>query len=1743
MKRLLMAFLCLCLQYAAWGQAGSECSYWVDDDYASAKTVSMAASSWQSEIDVGNVTDGIHALHLQVRNSDGLTSSVVTRLFLKLAALTEHQVNGSCYCWFDGDYNSRRTVDFRHGVFMLDTDGLTDGLHTVYIQADGDTPSPAVAQIFLKLPEPSVNTADGSCYCWFDGDYNNRERVDYRQGVFMLGTTGLTDGIHTLNIQANGSTPMPTVTRLFVKLSEQTAYSTDGSYICWFDGDYTNRSTINANNGTFLLDIDGLTEGVHTVYVTANGSSQTPTVARLFVKLRNSEAVTFDGNCVCWFDDDYAGRQEVRVGDGILMLDANELTDGLHAVHVSSNNGHIPPVTKLFVKLSPLPTYTTNGTCYYWFDKNVVDVKSFQHEQGIAMLDVESLTEGLHTVSFRLDGNEAYPSTSALFLKLKNEDERLITGYEYWVNNESVGTKTQLSTPVTSTNVIGLLPVEQQSIRSNSFQFSIENDEPVMYAKNDIRFRFYTTKTNFADTLRHYVDYNVKQVVEDVVLLEPGIRQTTAKPTGNNIKWYKLVAEPGDSLQFRLDRAATVQLFAPSGEEVLNASGSDAVKWFGKHVRESGMYYLALHNTTATYGNTVSIDYNHIDKYAVLRQDVSVVGNGGFSSITFEGNGFRDLYSVDLFTEEGDTIHSSAIRHTSNDIVSLLFDFTDRRTCAYNAVFHFTTEDKCYQNMVMVENAKEIELTLDIKYPITFLRGTSTTYTITVTNRGNSTAFNVPMELYLSAGNTFDNIESVMFVDENGIEFNKIKLFDIDKDSLDTETLNFANDVFNDFKGLHAFVVNNDTIDRVSYGFTDQLITIPPNSSTTFFLTIKSNSTVDLKIRIPSDWLIVHSQRENLNSRKNLKKKNVLDRDWCCEKEGWECGASIVFNIAGMIPIAGCISGALDMWFYEIFEIACADGTDLNDKIGNFCNSFANSEKYKSFFNQGIGNIIACIVGKFLEKVAVLAKKIIPLKKASATAHINHRHAYDSFIAKQNEANLCNSKAQKAFNEGKYDLYKYWMEDYDKLMKEADELEKLSSSYWKEFKNIESQISSIESQIDNLKKELADIIGAITNAKKALDIKPECFKTWDKLKKDCPHNPNEKEGKSSPVNSMDPNEMYGYTAESGSKAVKDGLTDVYYRIQFENDTTFATAAAHDIYLADTLDATKFDLSTFKPTRIKIGEKSAELSGDKNFVITIDMRPGINAIAQVEGTYDEKKGIARWHISSLDPMTMEPTEYVSDGVLPVNTNGQGIGEVSYDISLKPGLAHGTTIGNRAGIVFDANDIIMTPTWTNVIDREQPASQVTDVQMLNDSTASVHIEATDELSGPWRYDVYVQYGEESAWFLAAQNVPIDKDANVKVYEGIDHGFYVVVTDSAGNVEQKAAAREYTFEVFGSQVDTNTKLQMGTGWNWISQNQQAALSVDAVKPKAQRILSQTDEVYKDERFGWTGDLQSLLPTEMYKVQMNEAAQLQLSGLLFNAAFRSIPLYEGWNWMGYPVAKTMTPAEALAKLEAEEGDALIGQDGLATFSDGQWTGTLTELNPGQGYMYRSASDKNLFLNATAQSSSRKANAQFSIHNEQLPDSWTVDKRKYPNVMGMVVCLYQNGNPVDDADDWLLGAFCGEECRGLAQTVGEQLMMNVYGQGGEKIVFYVMHRESGEILPVSESEEFRVDLVGSVHQPCVLNIGVLTGIDDIENPVWGGHQTIYDLQGRKVDDSQSTKGVYIVTDGRQNQTQKVVKR
>lgn len=1585
MRRYTLMFLLLCLYGLARGQTdGYNCYYWFDDDHASLRKVTSQTDSWQLMADASGLSESLHTIHLLVRDSEGRQSKPMTQLFMHTSELTEQSL---AYYWFDCQDGKPMTSPMLQGSFNIDASDLADGLHTFHYMVaknNGSISLPTVTY-FVKMPKGDA-TMKG--YYWFDEDTDIHE-VAVTNGTFEVDASHLSDGFHRFHYQvlhSNGTTSMPTA-NFFLK-------------------------TAQVSNGDML-------------------------------------------NCICSVDGQLHHIEKLSLQGGIIHwdLDMHDLTDGFHRIQlqaVTPSGAMCSSYTSYFMRVTTAEELG-DMHCVYAIDNDIFNTNaSIEGNDGNYHfdLDLSELSDGLHHISYMLynDRGTSTKIQTRFFLKVPLGGNA-IGQYQYWLNDDDINEAKTVTLPqkVNPLQLMSLLPVESRPLRSSLFQFGVSSGQPKIYAKNTIHLRFYDVAMRFTDAVKDYADYSVSQDVNVIKELESGIRETTSWPEENEIKWYQVTAERGDSLRFKLDHAATLQLFTPSGKLVYNVSGIESVNWGGLHAAEMGTFYLALHDVTATQGDDISIDYEHIDKYAVLRQDVSLVGNGGCSTITFEGNGFRDLYAVDLYNERGDSIKHIYIGHESDATTSVAFDFTGAALGVYHAKFHFTEEDKVFTNLVTVEEARDIELATTVTYPSTFLRGTSTTYAIKITNKGNMTAYNVPLSIKIS--NSADN--DISHVTLDGLDLKN--LFDYIED-FDGWTQAEIEDIRKQCDAIgedHYFIKVKSADDKGDSIFVRTGLfglIVPPNTTKTISLTLTASENVEVWVatakEVPPLTSYTYAEQTTNRVRYNIGVDDI--HNWfCCHYEQITCFGNIVADIADLASLFTGPEGAILM-----SAISCASNiiSQITTVAGTaFCNEEfiekSLKERIKEIYNNIsiVGTIVSC-----LSHVAL--------------------------------------KSQQ------------FMEWFEKV---------------------------------------------ISNGSLAFDVHSslsfECFDAFLSKKPNCPPEP--KGGTSNSVVSMDPNDIYGYSAESGSHAVKDGLTDVYYRIEFENDPAFATAAAHEIVVTDTLDATKFDLSTFTPTRVRIGEKSAELNGDKNFVTTIDMRPEINAIAQVTGTYDQSKGIAKWHITSLDPMTMEPTDDVMQGVLPVNYNGNGMGEVMFDISLKPGLAHGTTIDNRAAIVFDKNDVIMTPTWTNIIDRIAPESHVTNVVMANDSTAMVSITATDELSGPWRYNVYVQYGS-GAWFLGAENVPIDKPANVRVYEGINHGFYAVVTDSAGNVEQKQAEREFTFEIFRSQMETNTKVQLAQGWNWMSHNQDAPLLVEAMKPKAQRIISQTAELHKDNQQNWSGYLEELLPTEMYKVQMVEANELSLSGLLFNATFRSVPLRKGWNWIGYPVANAMSVGEALSKLEAEEGDAILSQDGIAIFSDGQWTGTLSTMYPGIGYMYRSVSDKNLFLNASAQYSARKMK---SAKTEQEA-TWSTDKHSYPDVMGFVADLYQNDSRAN-YDDYVVGAFCNGECRGIAKMSDGHLMMNVYGENGDVIKFRALHCESGEVLTIAEKEIMRTDVIGSIHQPYDLHIGRNTGIVTNENPHKTHRVEFYDMQGRRIDNSQIKKGVYLQIDSGQKKSRKIVNK
>ncbi len=1476
MRKHILLLLALCLHIAARGQtiitelelsglfntvSAQALYYWFDSDEANIQAADDLSGTYV--LDVSQLSDGLHTLHYRVTGTDNIIYALSSEVFLKMTnSLAEPEgetpvAAAQVQYWFDSGVDNVQIQEGLSGSWVLDVSQLSDGLHTLHYQVTGtdDVIYALSSEVFLKMtnslaePEDETPVAAAQVQYWFDSDVDNTQIQEGLSGSYVLDVSQLSDGLHTLHYQVTGTDDViyALSSEVFLKMTNSLAEPEDETPVAaaqvqyWFDSDVDNTQIQEGLSGSYVLDVSQLSDGLHTLHyqVTGTDGFVYAIASDVFLKMENSISEYVEAPAVAatqvqyWFDDDVDNMQIHKGLSGSYVLDVSQLSDGLHTLHyqvTGTDNIIYALSSEVFLKMANslaepyIETAMVAKKMKYWFDTDISSAVLTDVANSLQTIDVSALPSGLHTLYYQIvyeDGNVS-PAATGIFLKnyveAQAEGENSITKYQYWLNDNSTTLQTvTLDATVNPYTLIALLPMQKVPLSSGCFHFEVKDGMPMMYAKNDFHIRFHDAAGYFVDSdSRQFIDYSISQNVEPVQSLE-GYMGTVSlnKPDSNDVVWYTIHAEPGDTVAFCSSQATTIQVFAPSGAEVFKTSESASVNWGGIHTWESGTYYLAVHDVTGSK-EEMTLEYMHMDKYDVVDWDVHTVGNGGCSTITFKGNGFRDLYAVDLVIAPGDTIHSVDVSHDSDAETAVTFDFTNATLGDYNAVFHFTEEDKPVDNVVTVEEAVDIELATDVSFPSSFLRGTSTTYTIKIENKGNMTAYDVPLEIRLSS-ESFSNIESVIFKDIDGNDMDVFSLYFNEEDSTSAEDQQYFMNNVQSLSGLSTFIILRDTIRNVDVGFSDRLITIPPKHIFTIKVEVKCTSSINLYATIPSDWYSIYSAMESPMLK--LKKGNS-GKDYCCEKEKWECIVGNASDALGLIPVPllGCIPALVDLGTFSTFEIMCANGKGTKDNIKNYFANYYNNKNGNrgSAWGKVAGVVLGCFGAKI---IGVIGKLRSNLKSLNLNKKITLQQA-DNYAQIRNELideyDRMMRSADQYYKQGNITKAEEIEKEAQMLLNQADDYKMWADIKRYEASEIATEIKKVENQIEQEKENFDRIISYLKNGYNFLAGNLTCAKERLDAKNNCPPNPDGGGGTSTPAPPADPNDIYGYLSEAGSKFIADSVARVNYTIEFENDTTFATAAAHTIVIKDTLDKKVFDLTKFMPTSVRIGEREVFIDaadvvtgdGKTSFVRTIDMRPEINAIAQVEGEFNQKNGIAQWTFQSLDPMTMEPTDDLMQGILPVNYNGTaGIGEVMLEVGVKQGKADGTELSNRAGIVFDYEEAILTPTWTNIVDAVAPRSIVDGLTLLSDSTLRVFADGEDARSGVWKYEWYVRHGENAPWWKEGETY--EDCFDFRFYKEMDYAFCVIATDSAGNVERKELQAERLFKTYGEEFEEAVSL----------------------------------------------------------------------------------------------------------------------------------------------------------------------------------------------------------------------------------------------------------------------------------------------------------------------------------------------
>jgi len=299
--------------------------------------------------------------------------------------------------------------------------------------------------------------------------------------------------------------------------------------------------------------------------------------------------------------------------------------------------------------------------------------------------------------------------------------------------------------------------------------------------------------------------------------------------------------------------------------------------------------------------------------------------------------------------------------------------------------------------------------------------------------------------------------------------------------------------------------------------------------------------------------------------------------------------------------------------------------------------------------------------------------------------------------------------------------------------------------------------------------------------------------------------------------------------------------------------------------------------------------------------------------------------------------------------------------------------------------------------------------------------------------------------------------------------------------------------------------------SGWNWFSTNLLSSdMSVGSVlsglaPSEGDIIKSKTAFAVfdPDTSVGWVGSLTHLNNTSGYMIRLADAGTLLQDGVFVDPSATSVPIANGWNWIGYLPrnANGVGPALVnLATLGFLNGDEVIkGQASFAEWNSG-WFGSLDTMEPGKGYR--------LFLADPALPGSFQypgntapvTAPSFQVRNAamatQTQDAvWPFDPAQFEFNMTLILTVRNSGD-ASWGSGVVVGAFVGDECRGVA-TLAEvpglahpRAFATVHGRvpDGEVVSFRAYDPSTESSYDIQETIPFLADAAsGTLREPVPL--------------------------------------------------------
>ena len=308
----------------------------------------------------------------------------------------------------------------------------------------------------------------------------------------------------------------------------------------------------------------------------------------------------------------------------------------------------------------------------------------------------------------------------------------------------------------------------------------------------------------------------------------------------------------------------------------------------------------------------------------------------------------------------------------------------------------------------------------------------------------------------------------------------------------------------------------------------------------------------------------------------------------------------------------------------------------------------------------------------------------------------------------------------------------------------------------------------------------------------------------------------------------------------------------------------------------------------------------------------------------------------------------------------------------------------------------------------------------------------------------------------------------------------------------------------EVATSHVSIGQRYMQKAGWKW------ASLYGGGVRWNSpeyelgnvvEEIRSEDALLHNDPEYGYFGDIYSLETGTCYKIKVKEEEPGLLDlRIMYTGAYEDMQTHRQivpmWNWLGNPyqydhdINSVFSTEDSYAN-NFNVGDRIVSKDnGFAEYNGEKWTGTLTTLHAGLGYMYFNAASDTIDMEYLRESLMPQGTPEMNApqHKQSV---WTYNSAPFADNMTIVADL---GNDYS-AERFTVGAFVGDECRGEGEMIDGKCFITVHADKGETISFKLHDAVSGEMRTINEQMPF-AKMAGSLRAPQRLTVGgIVTGI------------------------------------------------